>query len=50
MRAIGYQSTAMNYRQSKNIKAVLAEVQPMVLIRPQDLDADPFLLNTPECA
>ena len=41
MRAIGYQSTAMNYRQSKNIKAVLAEVQPMVLIRPQDLDADP---------
>ena len=22
----------------------------MVLIRPQDLDADPFLLNTPECA
>lgn len=48
--ATAYQATAMNYRQSKNIKAVLAEVQPMVLIRPQDLDADPFLLNAPECA
>jgi hypothetical protein len=48
--ATAYQATAMNYRQSKNIKAVLAEVQPMVLIRPQDLDADPFLLNAPGCA
>lgn len=47
--ATAYRATAMNYRQSKNIRAVLAEVQPMVLIRPQDLDADPFLLNTPEC-
>ncbi|MGX8705540.1 MAG: DNA primase family protein, partial [bacterium] len=50
LRAKDYQATAMTYRQSKNIKAALQEVQPMVLIRPQDLDADPFLLNTPECA
>lgn len=50
MRAVNYQSIAMSYRQSRNIKAVLAEVQPMVLIRPQELDADPFLLNTPDCA
>ncbi len=50
VRAIGYQNTAMLYRQSKNIKAVLQEVHPMVLIRPQDLDVDPFLLNTPDCA
>lgn len=50
IRATNYQNTAMFYRQSKNIKAALQEVQPMVLIRPQDLDADPFLLNTPECA
>ena len=50
VRASEYRNTAMFYRQSKNIKAVLQEVQPMVLIRPQELDADPFLLNTPECA
>ncbi|MDL2205818.1 phage/plasmid primase, P4 family [Eubacteriales bacterium OttesenSCG-928-N13] len=49
-KALAYQNTAMNYRQSKNIKAVLTEVQPMVLIRPQDLDADPYLLNAPDCA
>ena len=46
--AQGYCKIAMQYRQSRNIKAVLEEVQPMVQIRPQDLDRDPYLLNTPE--
>ena len=43
-----YRKTAMRYRQSRNIKAVLDEVQPMVLLRPEELDRDPYLLNTPE--
>jgi len=39
----------MKYRESRNIRSVLNEVPSMVLIHPQDLDADPFLLNTPDC-
>ena len=50
LRCAAYKTLAMRYRQSKNIKSVLTEVPSMVLIKPQDLDADPYLLNTPECA
>ena len=45
--AVAYVSLAMKYRGSRNIQAVLNEVPSMVLIQPQDLDKDPFLLNTP---
>ena len=48
--AVAYADFAMKYRESRNIRAILNEVPSMVLIRPQDLDADPFLLNTPGCA
>ena len=47
--AAAYVSLTMKYRESRNIRSVLNEVPSMVLIRPQDLDADPFLLNTPDC-
>lgn len=46
--AEAYHQLAMRYRRSLNIKAVLTEVQPMVSIRPDELDAHPFLLNTPK--
>ena len=42
-----YKKIAMQYRQSRNIKAVLEEVKPMVQIRPEQLDGNPYLLNTP---
>lgn len=45
--AAAYASLAMHYRESKNIRYVLNEVPSMVLIHPQDMDSDPFLLNTP---
>lgn len=47
--AASYVKLAMQYRESKNIRYVLNEAPPMLLIRPQDLDANPFLLNTPDC-
>ena len=46
--AANYKKLAMQYRQSRNINAALEEVKPMVQIRPEELDRDPYLLNTPE--
>ncbi len=42
-----YYQLAMSYRASKNIRYVLNEAPALLLISPQDLDADPFALNTP---
>ncbi len=46
--AKAYQKHVLLCRNSKNITAVLKEVRPMLEISPGDLDADPFLLCTPE--
>lgn len=45
--AKAYLSFVMKRRESKNISSTLREVRPMILINPKDLDANPFLLNTP---
>lgn len=42
-----YYQLAMSYRASKNIRYVLNEAPALLLISPQELDADPFALNTP---
>lgn len=42
-----YYQLAMAYRASKNIRYVLNEAPALLKITPQELDADPFLLNTP---
>ncbi|MDR1705684.1 MAG: DUF5906 domain-containing protein [Clostridiales bacterium] len=42
-----YRDYVVKERESKQINAALKEVRPMVLIDISDLDADPFLLNTP---
>lgn len=46
--AKAYQSFAIRRRDSKNISATLKESRPMLEISPRDLDADCFLLCTPE--
>jgi len=46
--AKAYQSFAIRRRDSKNITATLKESHPMLEISPRDLDADCFLLCTPE--
>ena len=46
--AKAYQSYAVRRRDSKNITAALKEARPMLEISPRDLDADCFLLCTPE--
>jgi putative DNA primase/helicase len=46
--AKAYQSFAIRRRDSKNISATLKEARPMLEISPRDLDADCFLLCTPE--
>jgi putative DNA primase/helicase len=46
--AKAYQSFAIRRRDSKNITATLKEARPMLEISPRDLDADCFLLCTPE--
>jgi P4 family phage/plasmid primase-like protien len=46
--AKAYQSFAIRRRDSKNITATLKEAHPMLEISPRDLDADCFLLCTPE--
>lgn len=46
--AKAYQSFAIRRRDSKNITATLKESRPMLEISPRDLDADCFLLCTPE--
>lgn len=45
--ALAYRKYAIKRRDSKYITATLKEVQPMVEIDLNDLDADEFLLNTP---
>lgn len=45
--AKAYLSFVMKRRESKNITSTLREVRPMLLINPNELDANPFLLNTP---
>ncbi len=42
-----YYQLAMTYRASKNIRYVLNEAPALLKITPQELDADPFVLNTP---
>ncbi len=44
----GYEKFVEGRRKSSNINAVLECVKPYVSIAPDKLDADPFLLNTPE--
>ena len=46
--AKAYQSFAIRRRDSKNITSTLKETHPMLEISPRDLDADCFLLCTPE--
>lgn len=46
--AKAYQSYVIQRRASKNITATLKESRPMLEITPQDLDANPFLLCTPD--
>lgn len=46
--AMEYYKFVVKCRSSKNISAMLKEAQPMLEILPDDLDADPFLLCTPE--
>ena len=47
MEALAYQKFAVRRRDSKNITATLKESHPMLEISPRDLDADCFLLCTP---
>lgn len=42
-----YKKTAMMYRDSKHISALLKETGPLVMTDPDQFDADAFLLNTP---
>ena len=46
--AKAYQSYVIQRRASKNITATLKESRPMLEITPQDLDANPYLLCTPD--
>ena len=46
--AEAYRSFVIRHRDSKYITAALREARPMVEIEPERLDADGFLLNTPE--
>lgn len=46
--AKAYQSFVIQRRASKNITATLKESRPMLEITPQDLDANPYLLCTPD--
>lgn len=46
-RASEYLKFAINYRNTKNITGTLTEVAPLVEVRPDELNADPYLLNTP---
>lgn len=47
-RASAYEAFALKRRESKNITSTLKEARPMLAITPQELDADEFLLCTPE--
>lgn len=46
--AISYKTFVVRHRDSKYITAALKEARPMVEIDPAELDADGFLLNTPD--
>lgn len=46
--AKAYQSYVIQRRASKNITATLKESRPMLEITPQDLDANPYFLCTPD--
>lgn len=46
--AKAYQTYVIQRRASKNITATLRESRPMLEITPQDLDANPYLLCTPD--
>lgn len=46
--AMAYKKYVIGRRDSKKISSALKEAQPMLEIEPKDLDADGFLLNTPE--
>ena len=43
-----YQEFSLDRRSSKSITNTLKETRPMVAITPQELDADPYLLCTPD--
>jgi putative DNA primase/helicase len=45
--AKGYRSYVLACRKTSKIAAALKEAQPMLAIKVDELDADPFLLNTP---
>lgn len=47
--AISYKQFVLKRRDSKYLTATLTEARPMVEINPAELDADGFLLNTPDC-
>ncbi len=46
--AYEYEKFVNGRRKSNNINTVLECVKPYVSIAPDKLDAEPFLLNTPE--
>lgn len=46
--AKAYQAFAVKRRESKNVTSTLREARPMLEIAPADLDADCFVLNTPD--
>lgn len=48
LNAIAYQAFVMKRRDFKYIKSTLDTAKPMVFIEFEDLDKDPFLLNTPD--
>ncbi|MCD7764166.1 MAG: phage/plasmid primase, P4 family [Lachnospiraceae bacterium] len=43
-----YRSYVLGRRDSRRITATLREAQPMLELNPEQLDKDPFLLNTPD--
>ncbi len=45
--AISYYKYAIKRRESNNITSTLKEARPMLEIKPNDLDSDPYLLCTP---
>ena len=48
LHAQDYEKHAKKSRDTRNISAALKEARPMVYINADDLDANPYLLNTPE--
>ena len=48
LNAVGYQAFVMKRRDWKYIKSAMEAAKPMVFIKYDELDKDPFLLNTPE--